>query len=270
MLKRIIKLIISIIFFIFLKFKFFRKIFKTNNYNILYYHGISGDEKYLFSKQLSLMTKWAYVKPIGNKEYTKQDKPYISITFDDALLSVLQNAQPELIKNNIPFTVFIPSGHLGKIPNWEINSNENKISEPVMNLCQLKLLDKNLCTFGSHTVNHKDLVKISISEAKNEMEESKKTLENLLQRPIEYFSFPYGSYNYELVELAKEIGFKYIYTVITSSVSLNKNEYLFGRVSVSPYDWPLELYLKINGGYNWLGILQKRKILGIKSYIKKV
>src|SRR3989338_5958376 len=47
---------------------------------------------------------------------------------------------------------------------------------------------------GSHTVGHPDLVKIDLRQAIYEMSEGKKWLENILNKKIKMFSYPFGHY----------------------------------------------------------------------------
>lgn len=62
--------------------------------------------------------------------------------------------------------------------------------------------------FGAHTLSHPWCAKISLLEAKTEIEESKKQLEKLLQFNVDHFAFPGGSLNDELINDVKSAGFK--------------------------------------------------------------
>lgn len=261
MVKRLIKLILSSFYFLYLKFNDILRRNIKKVFLILYYHSVSSSEMNNFIKQLVYLKNRFNIIKLIDFNNIKKDSINVSITFDDGLLSVLQNAQPELVKRKIPFTVFVPSGYLGKVPDWDIDSIKKSVTEPVMTLEQLNQLNKEYCTIGSHTVNHKILTSLSLDEAKTELQSSKEELEKLLNTKIELFSFPYGAYNLKLIQLAKETGYKGLYTINTSFASTDETAYLFGRIAVSPTDWLFELFLKINGGYNWIGWLQKRKYL---------
>ncbi len=66
-----------------------------------------------------------------------------------------------------------------------------------------------LVTIGAHTRRHLALAKLTLSEARLEMEESVRRLERELARPIRHFSFPYGdetSAGEREFELARELG----------------------------------------------------------------
>lgn len=52
---------------------------------------------------------------------------------------------------------------------------------------------------GSHSCTHPNLTKLSKRELENELENSKKYLETLLNKKIDGFAFPYGFYNKDVL-----------------------------------------------------------------------
>ncbi len=65
-----------------------------------------------------------------------------------------------------------------------------------------------LCTIGSHTLSHPHLSCISSDEQKREVVDSKRFLENLIAKPIEHFSYPYGDYTSESIKIVQAAGYK--------------------------------------------------------------
>ena len=61
-----------------------------------------------------------------------------------------------------------------------------------------------LHTIGSHTVTHPDLTKLSVTNIDSELINSKNYLENITNKPIEYFAYPYGNYNKIVIENVKK------------------------------------------------------------------
>ena len=57
---------------------------------------------------------------------------------------------------------------------------------------------------GSHTLNHLRLIQISVKLQIDELQESKRYLEKLLNREISLLSFQYGDFNNNLVQRDKE------------------------------------------------------------------
>ncbi|MGE0766133.1 MAG: polysaccharide deacetylase family protein [Hyphomicrobiaceae bacterium] len=77
-----------------------------------------------------------------------------------------------------------------------------------------------LVTIGAHTRRHLALAKLTLSEARLEIEESVRRLERELARPIRHFSFPYGdetSAGARDFELAQELGLQ---TAVTTRKGL--------------------------------------------------
>ena len=73
---------------------------------------------------------------------------------------------------------------------------------------QIKELSRSsFATIGAHGHYHNDLAKINISDAANELASSKQYLENIIQKPVNSFAFPYGYYTPQVVNEAKKAGY---------------------------------------------------------------
>jgi peptidoglycan/xylan/chitin deacetylase (PgdA/CDA1 family) len=73
----------------------------------------------------------------------------------------------------------------------------------VMDWNELRSLDRDLITVGSHTLSHPILTKLSGQEIEAEIQESRRCLEQRLQRKVEFFCYPNGAYDrraYQLVQ----------------------------------------------------------------------
>jgi peptidoglycan/xylan/chitin deacetylase (PgdA/CDA1 family) len=73
----------------------------------------------------------------------------------------------------------------------------------VMDWNDLRFLDRDLITVGSHTLSHPILTKLSGREIEAEILESRRCLEQRLQRKVEFFCYPNGAYDrraYQLVQ----------------------------------------------------------------------
>jgi peptidoglycan/xylan/chitin deacetylase (PgdA/CDA1 family) len=74
----------------------------------------------------------------------------------------------------------------------------------MMNWHDLRSLDPRLITVGSHTMSHPILTTLSEQQIENELTESRHSLERHLQRPIDFFCYPNGSYDERAYEMAKK------------------------------------------------------------------
>jgi len=80
----------------------------------------------------------------------------------------------------------------------------------LLNADQLKLLHSSGMEIGSHTLSHPVLSACSEDLARREIEESKPDLENLLNKPVWAFAYPFGNpgtMGDREVRLAREAGF---------------------------------------------------------------
>lgn len=109
--------------------------------------------------------------------------------------------------------------------NW-IETNQRLNNQLCLSNDDLIFLAKEkLCTIGSHTVSHARLTKLSPNLCAIELIESKKYLEQLIQKTVLHFSYPYGDMNGSVVAAVHECEYKSAVTVRNGSVS-KKDEML--------------------------------------------
>ena len=70
------------------------------------------------------------------------------------------------------------------------------IKEKGMTWSQIKALaDHPLCTIGSHTVSHPALKILSEVETEHEIKEGMERIRQIIQQPVRYFAYPYGTFH---------------------------------------------------------------------------
>jgi peptidoglycan/xylan/chitin deacetylase (PgdA/CDA1 family) len=241
---------------------------KKSRFIILYYHSVPIEKIERFKWQLYCLQKFGQCVSSDFILSVVDNRRYYAITFDDGFTSVLDNALPEMEKKIVPCTIFIPTNYIGKNPNWHIKGEIFDSNEKIMNEHQIKSLNNSLVKIGSHSLNHPDLTKIASNEQEKELIASKKYLEDLLNTEIYLFSFPYGSYNPKLIEIATSAGYRFIFSTEPSFSSQfsEQNSSFRGRVPVDTLDFKFEFLLKILGGYNWVSsyISFKKKMKSVK------
>ena len=238
---------------------------------VLYYHAIKPEQRRQFARQMDDLVKRAKTVRAGVEGPLREGAGHVAVTFDDGLAGLIDNALPELVFRNIPATIFIPTGYLGRRPQWEVDIGSAEDSEPVMTADQLRQLPPDLVSIGSHTRTHPRLTLLSQGEALAELCESRRELEEILERDIKLFSFPYGEYNQNLVEAARGAGYERLFTIMPVVAFSEPKEFVTGRVRAAPSDWRLEFRLKIMGAYCWLPLAfsLKRKIKEYRGRITK-
>jgi peptidoglycan/xylan/chitin deacetylase (PgdA/CDA1 family) len=231
---------------------------------ILTYHPVKTSETARFERQMNMLLNTGKPISLSHNISTLGSGYNIAVTFDDAYQSILKNALPVLRAKNIPATIFVPTGYLGKKPIWIKNPNHKYANETVLTEEQLKALPTDLITVGSHTVSHINLNREDKTTIRYEITDSKKTLERILDREVTLFAAPYATLNEKYAELFKEAGYQHIFLNIPTFPFTKLDQYILGRISVEPTDWPIEYYLKLLGAYQWLpfAISLKKKLLG--------
>jgi peptidoglycan/xylan/chitin deacetylase (PgdA/CDA1 family) len=216
---------------------------------ILYYHTVYPEEINEFRKQMDELLRWTRPIHINAIGQIKRAGRYSAVTFDDGFLCIRDNALPVLAERNIPATLFVPSGCLGERPPWLYKETEC-CKDVVMTAAQLNSLDKKLVLIGSHCRTHRNLLQIGHGEAKKEIIQSKKELEDRLNTPIETISFPHGDFNQTHIDLAFQAGYSQAFSIFPELNNYDK--FVKGRVKVDPSDWLIEYRLKLLGAYRWL------------------
>jgi peptidoglycan/xylan/chitin deacetylase (PgdA/CDA1 family) len=228
---------------------------------ILYYHGIPTAFRSNFVRQLQAIRRGAKVCPAFHRGKLPADKN-VAITFDDAYVSVAENALPELIARGFHSTIFVPVGSLGSSPTWPVENGSLDSNETVMSANQIATLSSPLVTLGSHTITHPRLSGLDRRDARREIEGSRLGLQTLTRQDIRLFAFPYGDHDASTIELCRAAGYDHVFSIAPDPVDTTGSDFVRGRVKVDPFDGPLEFFLKYRGAYAWTSYVSslKRKL----------
>ena len=178
---------------------------------------------------------------------------------------------------SIPFCnrIFLISQYLGSFPDWIDEKDHPDIDERILIEHELKSINDDLVTFGSHSLSHLYMTELSEREAWKELTESKKTLKSILKQEVKMFAFPHGDYNNTLFSLAREANYNRVFTLSHAPAFSSTNEFVTGRVDVYMHESSLEFKLKLMGAYCWLSRLfdMKRCIVtfmsSLNSYLRQ-
>lgn len=147
------------------------------------------------------------VNVIPINEWEKREN-FVSLSFDDVPVSFYYNAFPLLKKYDIPFTLFVSCSLLDE----ELYITTEMLKE---------ISNCDLCTIGSHGLNHVFFADYSKEEAIDDLKKSKSKLESIINKDVTLYAFPYGSLyacgynNRRMVKKVYQYGFGTIATAIT-------------------------------------------------------
>ena len=179
---------------------------------ILTYHSISGSRPPLaisastFAGQMEWLSRNARVVPVADivgmlKRRDRLPTRTVALTFDDGYEDFYTEAAPELRRWGFPATVFVPTAYCGRTNSWP--GQPGWVDEkPLLNWQQIEELAREGFQFGSHSVTHPDLTKLSEVDARREMIESKREILERTGIPAQVFCYPYGRWGGKVRDLA--------------------------------------------------------------------
>lgn len=126
-------------------------------------------------------------------------KPVL-ITFDDGYIDNFQNAYPILKERNMKAMIFLITDYVGQYPNY-------------LTWDQIRTMQANGISFGSHTLNHSVLTQCTPAEVKKQLSESRRAIEWRLGKPVHFLAYPCGYTTNTIEEQVQEAGYRAAFTV---------------------------------------------------------
>jgi len=177
--------------------------------SILVYHSISTPAEPMpgdidisparFEQQLEWLARTKRVVRL-DETLNKVQRRAIAITFDDGYRDNLTVALPLLEKFNLPMTLFVVAGFV---------DSDGYLSEE-----ELSELSKHpLITIGGHGLWHRHFDRLTLDDARFELTESKRLLEETTRKPVDLMAWPYGECTPQVEQLAGESGYRAAWSV---------------------------------------------------------
>ena len=136
----------------------------------------------------------------------------VAITFDDGYASTVRLARPILDRFGMRATVFVPTDYIGGGPmswpgidNWVGTEHEPELVP--MSWEEVRELADAGWEIGSHTKSHPRLPQISDRQLEEELVESRRTCEQMLDRPCRSIAYPYGDHDQRVVAATGRAGY---------------------------------------------------------------
>lgn len=166
------------------------------------------------------------------------------LTFDDGYEGVLVRALPLLASRGFTATVFVVSGRLGGVNDWDGETP----GDPLLTAEGVRALHAAGVEIGSHGVRHRALPELSDADLAEEVAGSKAALEAVIGAPVASFCYPYGAFDDRVVEAVRRAGYRAA-TVIRGGIEDGlPDPFRIKRVAVRGTNTLLDLSLALTRG----------------------
>lgn len=179
-------------------------------------------------------------------------KNCVTITFDDGHQDFLQVPYPVLSEKKIPATLFWSTAMKG-----DILVSPKGVSCPLLSMTEiLSLAHDPLIEIGSHAETHRELSRLSDQEVRDEVVNSRKTLEALIQKSVYSFAYPRGKYNDQVVAAVRAAGYTCASTAYPPGIIAPQVDILrLPRIFIGQADTRLAFRAKLTTLYAWYTLL---------------
>jgi peptidoglycan/xylan/chitin deacetylase (PgdA/CDA1 family) len=178
----------------------------------------------------------------------------LMITFDDGYEDNYLNLFPLLKKHQVKVVAYLLGDRSVRRNEWDIPKGGPAV--PLLTDAQvLEMAGSGFVEVGAHSMTHQRLTEVSLQEVRRQVEDSKKSLENLLGKPLLSFAYPYGSLNEAVKQAVREAGFRFGVAVGTGPTGFSADLFEIRRIPVPPKISWWDLFRKTSGFY-----LRYRKI----------
>lgn len=208
----------------------------------LMYHNIlpEGDPytitKEMFYEQMAFLHEQNY-NVIAVRDFVthskileKQTKNNVCLTFDDGYSNNYEYCFPELKKYDFKATFYVTTSMINSVLGFTQD--------------QIRALAEKGMEIGSHTVNHVFLSNLPDEKLFYELEESKKQLEEIIQKPVTSLSLPGGRGNKRIITAAQKAGYETLCTSVYHPNDAETSLFSLGRIPIKR-DCTKELFEKI-------------------------
>lgn len=197
---------------------------------------------------------------------TLNSQPLVALTFDDAFRSVYTEAFPVLQEHGFTASVFLPTAFIGDTRRQFRPSTVNlQLTTALDCLTWSEVLElrRHGFEFGSHTVNHPELVKLAWADIQSEISNSKSEIERHLGQAVTSFCYPFAfpqadrAFTQTLRGVLVETGYTSCLTTQIGCVQPGDDPFCIKRLPANSLDDECLFLAKLDGAYDWLARPQR-------------
>ncbi|MEW5768059.1 MAG: polysaccharide deacetylase family protein [bacterium] len=184
----------------------------------------------------------------------------VVITFDDGCVSDFKEAYPVLKRLGQRAVFFVTAGAVG--------------DKGMLNWDQIKEMLDGGMEIGSHTLTHPFMAALDEEELKYELAESKRVMEEHLEREIDLFSSPTGYHHPAVGKIAKMVGYQAVCINQIGGVDLGTDPFALKRLTLKRHHRlaAFKAFVELKSGmicYHRAGQILRnmaKRTLGVKGY----
>jgi peptidoglycan/xylan/chitin deacetylase (PgdA/CDA1 family) len=256
---------------------------KPRGIPILVYHSIDKSASNIsispeiFARQMDYLKKEEFqvislsqlMSVISHK--ARGSEKILVLTFDDGLNNFHSAAWPILNQCGFSATIFVPTDFIGEQSWWYADYGLKPL--PMLNWQELRELVKNGVDIESHGCSHSKLTYLTHSEIEHEVRKSKDILEQGLGKSVDYFCYPFGEVDQNIIEATRSAGYKGATCMEQGLYKVVDDPYLIKRQSLDyiSIDDKLMALLSIKacvlGTFAWY-VRAKRRLKGLWFYTR--
>lgn len=147
---------------------------------------------------------WSASDDAAVSSISERGQTTVVLSFDDGYKDNI-DILFRLCSEDITPILFMPTAYIGKINRWDYSSQLFPAEH--LDKTDIKSLSDAGVIFGSHGVSHLALTSLKPHQAKLEMEESKKVIEEITGREVKLLSYPFGRTSSKIDLCAQKLGY---------------------------------------------------------------
>jgi len=204
-----------------------------------------------FRRQMSYLHRRGFYTPSlssmvsGNTPGKEAGKTPFLLTLDDGYLDNYTQAFPILREFGFTATIFLVADFTRRFNWWDV-----PLGVPRAELLQRRHIEemvKEGMEFGSHTMTHARLPDLREKDLWQELDRSKKVIEDVVQRPVVSFAYPYSASSSRVKAVVRDAGYGCAFAVNTGPMSIAADPLEIRRLNVDNATGEVGLMVKMNG-----------------------
>jgi len=250
---------------------------------ILFYHSIDDSGSSMSASLEIFERQMAFLKAEGYRALSMSDylnnqchddaasRKSVLITFDDGFKSIYLHAFPILKRYGFTATIFLATDYIADSAHWisrDLDLIEDVILKssakkkdlekikqasgfPLLSWSEITEMSDYGIEFGSHTASHLWLGRTTREKAREDILRSKAVIGKILNRPVDWFSYPYSDYTPETKEIVRELGFRAACGGDPRVDRLPNDLYGIKRTGPAPMESFFEFKFIFSPAYDW-------------------